>query len=292
MAKYNIPGTGFMSYSKWKLWKDDPQAFVRRYFWDTKYYESEFLDLGKIFSKALDEKDEWALSMIPEPVLLDVIQLDEPEYRFETYLGDVPVRGFMDTARTDLSRFGEYKTGLEPYPVERIKKYGQLDFYSAAAYVTTGSIPDCFLQWFETTYDKKVESDLDLGDLELEPPKWTGKNVRFTGKSELVEYKTTPARIDKLIKDLQNVTEEITDAYNEYLKQSDNMFDPTLVEEMKDIERRLGYHNAAVKDLRDRKRAQQRIILSEMELNGLKVYTDDEVSITRTEKGNFSMTKR
>lgn len=207
--KYNLPRS-YLSYSSWSLWKRDKQAFRRRYYFNEDSFETVETIFGKKIAKRLEDKDP-ELSFIPS--------YSKSEHGIETIIGDVPVKGYLDTFEPDSFSFGEYKTGhlskegKAPWDIVKVAKHDQLPFYSLLIESKYGKVDRVtHLHWLETKFKEKkimfegIELIANSRELEL-----TGKILTF--KRIIPKWER-----DEIKKSIIKVAEEISEDYSLFLK--------------------------------------------------------------------------
>lgn len=207
--KYNLPRS-YLSYSSWSLWKKNKQAFRQKYYLNEASFETVETVFGKNIAKRLEDKDP-ALSFIPS--------YSKSEHGIETLIGDVPVKGYLDTFEPKTFSFGEYKTGhlnkdgKAPWDIVKVAKHDQLPFYSLLIESKYGKVDRVtYLHWIETKFKEKkimfegIELIADTRELEL------------TGRIETFKRIIPKWERDEIKKSIIKVAEEISLDYTQYEK--------------------------------------------------------------------------
>lgn len=179
----------YLSYSQMTLWEKNPDKYIEQYLYGEKSRTSRAMALGKEMARGLEEGDDTG-----DPVL-DLVMARLPKYecRDKEFRGtlkgkdfDVPLLIRPDSAKKDLSRIIEYKTGLELWTASKVAKLDQLDFYMMGAFVITGKLPvDLKLVHVQT----ERECDGDGEPLE---------NGRILPTGKFFEHKATRTMADVL----------------------------------------------------------------------------------------------
>jgi hypothetical protein len=204
MSTYDLP-RGYLSSSGYDLWTKDKNAFRNRYYLDIKQFETVETIFGKKVAKMLENR---------EFVHNDVILYEKTEYRFEEFLDDLKIMGYLDGFNiSDLSIL-EYKTGHKnkdgkvPWDNVKVAKNKQLLFYCVGIRKKHGSVnPIVTLQWLETEFKKKT---WDVGGIEVEAQT---RDLYLTGNIKTFKREIQQWEIDKMEQDIIRVAKEISNDY-------------------------------------------------------------------------------
>ena len=280
-----------MSHSKLRLWETDKAKFVWRYFWnEVEEYESPFQKAGKALSEF--RETGYRDPIIPQEIALELAPIGIPEYEFAVFIDGIPLHGFFDDFDPEGVRLAELKSTLDPWPYMRIRDFGQIDFYGLVIKDLTGKFPDAWVQWFETYYIKKNPSSpydrlYFFDDFEANKGE-----VGFTGKSDITKYKPTKRSTGKILDRIKVAADEISEAYDQYSGKGGSLFDEALIEEWKFLQERYQDTKKRMEAIKKERDDLQKLILSELALEGPVFYSNDEEVITTTPTGRFSYKKR
>lgn len=107
--------------------------------------------------------------------------------------------------------FGEYKTGKHPWTQAKVQKHDQLTLYATMLKALTGKIPEyCDLFWIETQ-----EGGVEVEDF------WrtNEKEINVTGRIIPFRREFDEREIDRMEFLIQKTAEEISEAYQEFIKE-------------------------------------------------------------------------
>jgi len=192
-----VTGLDYFSYSQLKLWEASRKMFWERYVLDKEPYDSEYISKGR----ALMEQLEYGLSDDNDPLLEAIVEqlpiYDEIELKLvQNIVTDkddrIFLKGYLDSAKTDLSKFYEYKTGKHPWSQEKVDEDTQLLFYSTMIFLKTKKIPEATLVWAQTRMD-------DYGTL------------HYTGNIFDFKVTFTQKQINAMVKRILKTIREIAD---------------------------------------------------------------------------------
>ncbi len=203
MEKLILP-KGYLSWSAINCWMSSPERFRREYFENGKKLDTKYLRFGKGIAELIESGKH--KEFLPElPVY------SHPEYRLQCDVMGVPILGFIDSYDPVNNVFLEYKTGKHPWDQKKVQKHDQLTLYAAMLKVITGKMPEyCDLVWIETKEGgKQVEDFWRTNEKELN---LTGKMVAFRREFDERE-------IDRMETIVQKAAEEISEAYQEFIKE-------------------------------------------------------------------------
>lgn len=195
----------YLSWSSLDLFERSRQRWIELYVRGNEIAWNERgkagIDLGRKVAKALELGDttddiEFDLTMENVPKL-DVMEM---ELRAELKRGrgeePIPLLSKLDTASKDLSAFKEYKQGINPWTKTKVDKSGQITFYSTAAYIITGKIPqDIELIWIPTELGIDGQNRV------------TGEIVRFRTRRTMSDVLNMMVRMRKAWDEMELVTD-------------------------------------------------------------------------------------
>ncbi len=153
-------------------------------------FQTKELQFGKQFA----EMAEIGITWLDDSSQLVIRALEESEKQLWCDVGDVPMVGYLDSAKKDLSEFLEYKTWKTPWTQERVNNHWQLYVYAIMIAVLTGKLPKAKLLWIQTEDD------------------WIGW-IRATGKVEEFDVNFDPVAIEDWKHKIIRAWEEIKKAH-------------------------------------------------------------------------------
>lgn len=200
----------YISYSAHSLWKKDKEEYRRR------YYEGQdgHVNSEMIFGKTIAEQLE-------NGVKIKGLKLyDKSEEPLNVKLGDINLKGYVDSFDTKKIRFIEIKTGhLDskgnvPWNDLKVHKHSQLVWYYMMLQMKYGKCnPLCHLIWLETRFKNK---SLEYQGHILETQ---SRELELTGRVETFKRKIEEWEVDKLKKDIQETTLQI---HNDFIQWKNN----------------------------------------------------------------------
>ncbi|MFA5050993.1 MAG: hypothetical protein WC499_02660 [Patescibacteria group bacterium] len=215
MAKQKIKllsPRGYLSHSALEIFRQSEEKYIDKYInGDAVDYENDFMELGKVFSTALETGKKTG------DIVIDVMCERIPKYderekeltaSFISPYGEITLFGKLDTFENilwinenRLCHFREYKTGSVKWTPKKAKESKQILHYATIIWLLTGKLPkDIWLDYIPT----KRESD---GEVRL-----TGEIFSFEVKlnlSDILNYMTEvtklAVRIDSIYKRELNI---------------------------------------------------------------------------------------
>ena len=201
--KLILPKT-YLSWSAMSCWISSPGRFRREYFESGKKLDTRYLRFGKGIAELIESGKYKEL--LPE---LEVYEVSEFEIRTEVC--GVPILSYIDDYDPVNNVFREKKTGKIPWTQAKVIKHGQLIFYATALKHSCGKIPEyCHLDWIETK-----EGSIEVDDFWRE----NEKIVQVTGKIKSFYREFDEREIEKMEKLIVKSAEEISEAYQLFLKE-------------------------------------------------------------------------
>jgi hypothetical protein len=199
-----------LSWSQLSCWLQNPSRYRQEYFDNGKKLDTKYLTLGKNIAKLIEEGKHKTL-------LPDLECYDTPEHEIKCLVNGVPILSYLDsynkveTIDVPANVFREYKTGKVPWDRARVQKHDQLVFYATALKWSIGKMPEyCDLDWIETK-----ETSSEVTDFWREGD----KIVHVTGRVVSFHREFDEREIERMEQLIVKVAEEISDAYQEYLKE-------------------------------------------------------------------------
>lgn len=202
-----------LSWSSINCWMTNPERFRREYFENSEKLDTKYLRFGKGIAELIEKGKH-------KELLPDLVMYEKPEFEMRVEVMGVPLLGFLDGYNPSENIFGEYKTGKHPWDQARVQKHDQLTLYATMLKQLMGKMPEyCDLHWIETK-DKIVsiqyvdEEEYGHG---LHNEKETQINV--TGKILTFRREFDEREIDRMESIVQKAAEEISEAYQEFIKE-------------------------------------------------------------------------
>jgi len=199
-----------LSWSQLSCWLQNPVRYRREYFEDGKKLDSKYLTLGKNIATLIENGQHKAL-------LPDLETYDTPEHEIKCKVKGVPILSFLDsynkvaTDKVPANVFREYKTGKIAWDRARVQKHDQLVFYATALKWSIDKMPDyCDLDWIETK-----ETAVETVDFWRD----ADKIVNVTGRIISFHREFDEREIERMEGLITKVAWEISDAYQDYLKE-------------------------------------------------------------------------
>lgn len=206
-----------LSWSSYSLWKRDKDAFRRRYYENEKPFDTAETLFGKETDRRMEENDA-DLSYVP--------RYGSSEYEIEAVIHGTKIIGRIDSFDDKKIKFIERKTGhadksgKAPWNKVKVRKHGQLVFYSMLLKERFGKVHDvCHLVWQETEFFKQTRS---MGGHVLDEL-GKSRSLRLTGKIKKFSRRIQEWERKKLKTDLIVVIEQIKKDYAEYKQNSQRL---------------------------------------------------------------------
>ncbi len=203
MEKLILP-KGYLSWSAINCWMTNPERFRREYFENLERLDTKYLRFGKGIAELIEKGKH-------KDILPDLPVYSHPEYKMQCEIMGVPILGFIDSYDPEKNVFLEYKTGKNPWDQRKVQKHDQLTLYAAMLKAITGKMPEyCDLIWIETREGAKQVEDF-----------WrtNEKELNLTGKMVTFRREFDEREIDRMEFMVQKAAEEISDAYQEFIKE-------------------------------------------------------------------------
>lgn len=145
----------YLSWSQYSLWKSSKREFYKRYGLGEDRSQNKYFAKGKELGDALEYGDDGDISTdeLLSVVLKMVPKLDIMEHKIKCNLSNgYTILSYLDSCKSDLTEFYEYKTSQVPWTQDKVDEHKQLDFYALALYIKSGRaiIPCCTLINIET----------------------------------------------------------------------------------------------------------------------------------------------
>lgn len=189
----------YLSYSQMRLWQTSPKAYVEKYVYGKANFTNRAMAFGKSVSTALEEGDMTG-DMGLDILLLDLPRFENMEYPLKSILKqgkeEVPLYSQLDSAKTDLTGFKEYKTGVTNWTQRKVDEDPQITFYATSIYIKTGKIP----------------TDMELVHIVTEQDHETLK-ISATGAMHRFPTKRTTLQVLKCMVEIRKVWKEISEMY-------------------------------------------------------------------------------
>lgn len=217
----------YLSWSSMDLFERNPERWKQVYIYGREYRINSGQAFGKKMADGL-EKDEatgdivldLVIDRLPKFELMDRVIEDENgeevdfagkkfmvpamKYKDGKETKTIPLLAKLDTAKTDLSAFKEYKTGQEPWTFKKVHESGQITFYATVIFIKTGKIPqDIELVQAMTEKDRGEITMFDAAKIIA-----SGDIRRFPTRRTTGQVLNMMLRIKNRWEDMQKVTEK------------------------------------------------------------------------------------
>jgi len=199
-----------LSWSQMSCWLSNPTRYRREYFESGEKLNTKYLSFGKNIATLIENGQH-------KDLLPDLQCYDTPEFKIECKVRGIPVLSFLDsynkieTIDIPANVFREYKTGKVPWDRTRVQKHDQLPFYATSLKWSVGKMPEyCDLDWIETK-----ESANEVTDFWREGD----KIVHITGRILSFHREFDEREITRMEDLIEKVAWEISDSYQDYLKE-------------------------------------------------------------------------
>lgn len=180
------------------------ERFRREYFEDGHKLDTKYLRFGKGIAKIIEEGKH-------KELLPDLVVYEKPEFEIRVEVMGVPMLAYLDGYDPTNNVFLEYKTGKHPWTQAKVQKHDQLTLYATLLKALTGKMPEyCDLYWIETKD----------GGVELEDFWRTNENeINVTGRVIPFHREFDEREVDRMEFVIQKAAEEISEAYQEFIKE-------------------------------------------------------------------------
>lgn len=194
----------YLSWSQMSCWMSNPKRYRLEYFESGKKLDTKYLTFGKNIATLIENGQH-------KELLPELETYDSPEFEIKCLVDGVPVLSKLDSYDSKRHIFREYKTGTQKWDKARVQKHDQLIFYAVALKWSTGKIPAyCDLDWIETK-----ESGGESVDFWRE----NNKILHITGNIYTFHREFDDREFERMEQLIVKVAYEISDAYQEYLKE-------------------------------------------------------------------------
>jgi hypothetical protein len=194
-----------LSYSQMACWLSNPTRYRKEYFECGDKLDTKYLRFGSGIHKMIEDGTY-------KELLPDLIVYDKNEFEVRCEINGIPTLSYIDSYDSVNNVFRDTKTGKIPWTRARAIKLGQLVFYATVLKKLTGKMPKyCDLDWIETKEHTK-ESTVDF---------WRDneKELNVTGRVVSFHREFDEREIEKMEELIVKVANEISDAYQEFLKE-------------------------------------------------------------------------
>lgn len=199
----------YISYSAHALWKKDKEEYRRRYYEGLDGHVNQEMIFGKHIAEQLENGG----------AIKGLKLYDKSEEALNVKLGDINLKGYVDSFDTKRIRFIEIKTGhLDskgnvPWNDLKVAKHAQLVWYYMMLKMKYGKCnPLCHLIWLETRFKNK---SVEYNGRQLET---TSRELELTGRIEKFKRKIEEWEVEKLKKDIIKTVEEINQDFQLWKK--------------------------------------------------------------------------
>jgi hypothetical protein len=194
-----------LSWSQLTCWITNPTRYRREYFENGKKLDTKYLTFGKNIATLIENGQH-------KELLPELECYDTPEHEIKCLVDGVPILSKLDSYDSEKHIFREYKTGTQKWDKARVQKHDQLLFYAVALKWSDarGAPVFCDLDWIETK-----ESGGESVDFWRE----NNKILHITGRIVSFHREFDEREIERMEQLIVKVAYEISDAYQEYLKE-------------------------------------------------------------------------
>jgi hypothetical protein len=217
LPRINQDGVPYLSYSQISTWKKSKRDYIRQYFFgetDNKDFLKPYGDFGHKVGEALENNDFSEFTKKEQILMKSIPRYDEFERKICLQMDGFIIEGYIDTntiSRTSknkkkielVDKIADYKTGEieKRRPEYESDDYLQIPIYAAAIQQETGQLPsEAYVFLIERNGNAFKGEKLTLGD------------EFITIVKDVCQEK-----IDKVLKDVQVIAEEISNYYKLYL---------------------------------------------------------------------------
>jgi len=202
----------YLSYSAMNKWKSNKESYRARYYRGEPDHQNIEMLYGKFLAQHLEDGGK----------IKGLKLYDKSEEALHVKLGDVELKGYVDSFDTKKIRFIEIKSGHldskgnSPWSDLKVAKHSQLVWYYMMLRMKYGKCnPLCHLIWLETEF--KVNSIEYAGHV------LTGqsRDLQLTGKIQKFKRKIEEWEVKKLKKEILIAVQEIHEDYLNYKNQDE-----------------------------------------------------------------------
>ena len=193
-----------LSWSAINCWMSNPERFRREYFENSDKLDTKYLRFGKGIAKMIEDGQH-------KELLSDLVVYNKPEFEIRCTVMGVPMLAYLDSYDSVNNVFREYKTGKHPWTQSKVQKHDQLTLYATMLKQLTGKMPEyCDLDWIETKDGVSEVEDF-----------WrtNEKTINVTGRVVSFHREFDEREVDRMESLIQKAAEEISDAYQEFIKE-------------------------------------------------------------------------
>lgn len=209
-------GIPYLSYSQITTWKRSKKQYMKQYFFKEPFDGNAYTDFGKKVGTALELNDYSGFTQEEIKVLQQVPRYDEFEKEIKLQMKGFYVLGYIDTNSklvnngngVYIEKIADYKTGDIKKKVAEYESddYTQLDIYAASLLQKYDRLPDkIYVHLIDRKGNAFRGEPLVLGDGHI-----------------TIKRQTDKKRISKILKDIQEVGEDIEKCYKVFLKLNKN----------------------------------------------------------------------
>lgn len=198
--KYILP-KGYLSSSQIDMWESSKATYRKTYYENAPRITTPEMRFG---SESAANREKGIHDEIPEHLRYDL-----PEFKLDVLVEGVRCIGAIDCCHSSFKMFREDKTGVKPWTDVLVQKREQLVMYATLLKYQTGIMPDyCDLVWIET---KRLDST----------GVWSAnkKVIVATGYVKSFRRNFEKKEIDRMVKKILRVAQDISEDYNRYLSE-------------------------------------------------------------------------
>ena len=215
LPKSNDEGVPYVSYSQLSTWKRSKRDYIRQYFLGERFVGNAYTEMGSKVGEALENNDFSEFTLTEQKFLKTVPRYDQFERKINLQMEGFIVVGYIDSNTLSHKTKGgnkvevvdkilDYKTGdvSKKRAEYEDDKYTQLDIYAAAMQQETGSLP----------------TDVKVILIDRTGNAFKGEELKLGKEFITITKDVTQERVDKVLKEVQEIAEEISAYYKLYLK--------------------------------------------------------------------------
>lgn len=203
MDKLILP-KNHLSWSSINCWMSNPERFRREYFEGGPKLDTKFLRFGKGIAELIESGKH-------KELLPDLPVYEKVEFEIRCEVMGVPMLAYLDSYDPINNVFTEFKTGKHAWTQAKVQKHDQLTLYATMLKALTGKMPEyCDLYWIETK-----EGTVEVEDF------WRSneKEINVTGRIIPFHREFDEREVDRMEFVIQKSAEEISEAYQEFIKE-------------------------------------------------------------------------
>lgn len=222
MNKIILPKTDdnnifYLSYSQISTWKKNKRDYIRQYFFgekDNKDILKPYGDFGNKVGEALENNDFSEFNEEEQLLMKSIPRYDEFEREIKLQMDGFYIKGYIDTNTSShtskdkkkielVNKIADYKTGEieKRRPEYESDEYLQIPIYAAAIEQETGHLP----------------SEAYVFLIERNGNAFKGEKLTLGNKYVTITKDISKKRIDLVLKEIQQIAEEISDYYKVFL---------------------------------------------------------------------------